>query len=201
MDARSDSLPKATPKPNALDVGPFPIDSDQTILPSDRSFKWNTANGICISQYYLATTDGVGGKKDHGKWVEAERDPKGLVGSQGTPGFVGTVRSFLSSSDQCLQICKNTPRYTGCAYDSYRCIPYIGIIKGGNNKSGARCHFREEFRFKCHDWSAADKRHISQGMSQKEACERYHKNVFTDGDGTKAPGCGSCWCCKPDKKD
>ena len=63
----------------------------------------------------MATTDGAGRVKVHGKFVEAERDPTGSIGSQ---GFVETFRSFLSE-DQCLELCKNTPKYTGCAYDAF----------------------------------------------------------------------------------
>lgn len=37
MGARPYFHPKATPIPKATDVGQFPTDSDQTILPSDRS--------------------------------------------------------------------------------------------------------------------------------------------------------------------
>lgn len=44
--------------------------------------KWKTVDGLCISNYYLATTDGVGREKIHGKWEEAERDPTGAIGSQ-----------------------------------------------------------------------------------------------------------------------
>ena len=56
-----------------------------------------------------------------------------------------------------------------------------------------------EYRFKCYEWTSADLIHIHQeGKSQKETCEKYDNFVFTEGDGRKAPGCGSCWCCQPE---
>lgn len=202
MGARPYSHPKATPIPKAIDVGQFPIDSDQTILPSDRSrevlVKWNTVDGLCISNHYLATTDGVGREKIHGKWEEAERDPSGAIGSQDWGFLEVQGRTFLSEAE-CWKLCKSTPKFTGCAYQNNQCIPYIGNIRGGKPLSNARCHFRQEYRFKCFDWTNTDLTLIRQeGKSQKETCERYENFVFTEGDGAKAPGCGSCWCCQPD---
>ena len=59
-------------------------------------------------------------------------------------------------------------------------------------------------RYKCYDWSDEDKVKLTQGGSsneiQKRTCEGYENFVFSEGDNSKAPGCGSCWCCQPDNQ-
>ena len=104
--------------------------------------KWKTVDGLCISSYHLATTDGVGREKIHGKWEEAERDPTGSIGSQNM-GFLEVGGRSVLSEAECWELCKSTPKYTGCAYQKNQCIPYIGHIIGGKPQSNARCHFRK----------------------------------------------------------
>ena len=48
MGARPYSHPKATSTLKAIDVGQFPTDSDQTILPSDRSREGIVTNPVTL---------------------------------------------------------------------------------------------------------------------------------------------------------
>ena len=54
--------------------------------------------------------------------------------------------------------------------------------------------------YDCYHWTPADNAEIgSKGSTteaKKEVCESKGGNVYTDGDGSLAPGCGSCGCCK-----
>jgi len=65
---------------------------------------------------------------------------------------------------------------------------------------------RSNTRYKCYSWSQNDLQQIRQGKSsqeiQKKTCEGHSNSegnfVFSQGVDSKAPGCGSCWCCQPD---
>ena len=52
--------------------------------------------------------------------------------------------------------------------------------------------------YECYGWRPADNDAIAAGGwtidAQRAQCEAIG-NVFTMGDGSKAPGCGGCWCC------
>ena len=56
--------------------------------------------------------------------------------------------------------------------------------------------------FTCHRWTSKDL--TKMGPRPSVATEKYHceKNLgfkFSHGDVSKAPGCGTCWCCRPNK--
>ena len=54
-------------------------------------------------------------------------------------------------------------------------------------------------RYKCYHWTAEDKANIAKRGEEVDYC--YQKGAgfrHTRGDNSKAPGCGSCWCCQPD---
>ena len=57
--------------------------------------------------------------------------------------------------------------------------------------------------FKCYGWTTKDIKQIHIGgwsiKNEKRTCEGYESFVFTQGDESKAPGCGTCWCCQPNE--
>ena len=62
--------------------------------------------------------------------------------------------------------------------------------------------FTEKENYECYDWTEEDKKKfwingVYHFDLEKPTCEAYPGHIFTQGDDTKAPGCGGCWCCKP----
>ena len=52
--------------------------------------------------------------------------------------------------------------------------------------------------YACSTWTAADKTAITaNGGNEKLVCESVAGRIYSKGDETKAPGCGTCWCCQP----
>jgi hypothetical protein len=51
-------------------------------------------------------------------------------------------------------------------------------------------------RYSCYNYTEAELARINAGVSEKAVCE-VNGRVYSQGDETKAPGCGSCWCCAP----
>lgn len=51
-------------------------------------------------------------------------------------------------------------------------------------------------RYSCYNYSDAELARIRGGASEQAVCE-VNGRIFSRGDETKAPGCGSCWCCQP----
>jgi len=62
-----------------------------------------------------------------------------------------------------------------------------------------------EYPYKCYQWSEKDLEQNHNGgwsiEKEKRTCEGYENFIFTQGDDSKAPGCGGCWCCQPKNKD
>ena len=53
----------------------------------------------------------------------------------------------------------------------------------------------EGVTYACHEYSEDEEADKEAGLPEKEVCEGDPSRVFTGGDDTQAPGCGSCWCC------
>ena len=50
--------------------------------------------------------------------------------------------------------------------------------------------------YTCHEYSEEEQADRESGwLSEREVCEGKANRVFTGGNDTLAPGCGSCWCC------
>ena len=53
-------------------------------------------------------------------------------------------------------------------------------------------------QYECYHWTVDDQSWKSaNGASMGEMCERHEGYVYSQGNETLAPGCGTCWCCKP----
>jgi len=52
-------------------------------------------------------------------------------------------------------------------------------------------------RFECHHWTDGDKEAMAHDLDPEYVCRVYDNYVYTGGDGSLAPGCGRCSCCKP----
>jgi len=110
-----------------------------------------------------------------------------------------------AASSPGLQL-RDIGRDTACdiekgVYNNHRCNPdEICKLVGFDWGSYYEC-VKQEPRYKCYDWSTNDLQNIRQGGSnieiQKRTCEGHPSFIFSKGDASKAPGCGSCWCCQP----
>ena len=62
-------------------------------------------------------------------------------------------------------------------------------------------HYYSFVGYKCYHWSAKDQTQIRRLggsiRSERITCEGYENFVFTQGDDSKACGCGGCYCCQP----
>ena len=62
-------------------------------------------------------------------------------------------------------------------------------------------HIIVTLTYKCYEWTKDDQKKLDQGgwsvQILKETCEEYGY-IFSEGDDSKAPGCGECWCCQPE---
>jgi hypothetical protein len=47
----------------------------------------------------------------------------------------------------------------------------------------------------CYNWTADDEANFAKGYTQQEVCASIPGGVFTEGNNTNYPGCGTCWCC------
>lgn len=51
------------------------------------------------------------------------------------------------------------------------------------------------FPYTCHAWSEDDLKKLHNGEPAPAVCTSHPDNVFTGGNNTGAPGCGTCSCC------
>lgn len=47
----------------------------------------------------------------------------------------------------------------------------------------------------CHHWTPAENEAMRSGVPQKVVCARVHGQMWTGGNNTGCPGCGTCFCC------
>lgn len=52
--------------------------------------------------------------------------------------------------------------------------------------------------WKCYQYTVEEDAQITNEDENREMCERHDGFIWTRGDDSKAPGCGTCWCCQPD---
>ena len=61
--------------------------------------------------------------------------------------------------------------------------------------------FFVETPYECYHWSKKEnERNLNGGWSienERKTCESYTNFIYTQGDDSKAPGCGACYCCQP----
>jgi len=62
-------------------------------------------------------------------------------------------------------------------------------------KREATCQYRA---YECYHWTEAD---LKSDLPEEEKCENKGVGfVWSQGDESKAPGCGGCWCCQPSER-
>jgi len=160
--------------------------------------QWTSETGVCV--------DSTG--NDPQRYIE---DPIDFPCSE----FERTVPEL-----GCKEFCQSDSKCKGSTfYEQHlggygwgckgKCVLFSGDIDGGDGTmnsqelmmSGFKCQFRSVPRYKCYGWSTKDIQKIRQGGStiaiQKTTCEGYANFIFSKGVGSKAPGCGGCWCCQP----
>ena len=58
---------------------------------------------------------------------------------------------------------------------------------------------QSEGDYSCYEWTDEEEELLKNenDVFQRDYCESKPGFVFSEGDETKAPGCGTCWCCEP----
>merc|ERR1712048_116762 len=80
------------------------------------------------------------------------------------------------------------------------CPAKMAALVHGSHHSCVSCKRKAAKKFTCHHWTSADLKTMGRNPSvatEKNHCENNLGFKFSHGDNKKAPGCGTCWCCKP----
>merc|ERR1712142_322576 len=126
----------------------------------------------------------------------------GLIGH-----FIGTI-SNIRSSLECACKCKEK---VGCAFMTYSYKGRICTLIKGPTKSivgrydkgaysGSKdCCEGEIFGYACYQWTEKQKQRIlsHEIKPQKQCTDQGNGFIFSGGDDSLAPGCGTCGCCRP----